>query len=152
MPSAGTDAIRDTVRNIAASNLTSLITAKGVDVLLAVYARTDPRLVGALRDRYETVDLTGVLRTMLSYQLPISGLRPILARLVGLQGGMPQGDAQTIVMTPTARYFVDDPSAAPSYRSLASAAGATPWQYTLRRSYAQELWQRAAAQTTPATA
>ncbi len=139
------DVIRDATRNIAASNVASLITVRGVDLLLGVFARTDPWLVGALRERYDRVDLTGVFRTMLTYQLPINGLRPILERLLSLQGGMDPGDVQTVVMTPTTRYFFGDPAAG-AYSSLANVSAASVWQYTLRRDYAQEVLRRAAAE------
>ena len=141
------DAIRDTVRNIAASNIPSLLTARAVDLLLGALARTDPRLVGVLRDRYDRVDITGVFRVLLTYQIPLKNLRPILDRLAGLQGGLNPGQSQAVVMPPTSRYFVGDPGATPGYVALANAAGPFAWQYTLKRTHAERLAQRIAAPT-----
>jgi hypothetical protein len=121
--------IVEAVGNITASNIASLLTVGGVNLLLGGLARTEPWLVSVLDARHDRIDITGILRVLLSDGFAIRGLPPVLQRLAGLTGSMPPDTPAIMVLSPACAYYAGD-DGAPSYRAVARVIGPFASQYT----------------------
>jgi hypothetical protein len=140
-----TDAVLDTLRDVALANLPSLLTSRGVDLLLGSLARTDPWLVHALdHSRYDRIDLTGILRELLAAGLPVTGLRPVLERLVSLTGPVDAAAAWNTLTSLACAYYPADAGGEAAYQATASVVGPFTWQYSGHGGLAGITWPGAA--------
>lgn len=127
---AATEAVMAALVEVAGVSVASLLTLRGTDLLLGALARTDPRLVSAVDDRYTRTDITGILRELLLGGQPITGLRPILGRITVLLGGVATVPDDSLCASLACDYYRGEPGAEPSYAALANAIGPYNWHYT----------------------